>query len=61
MRGPRTWILTGSFVAELEHARRWPREHWRLAFRGQLRAVFDADAELIVDRMRAAAASAAQA
>jgi EVE domain len=40
---------------ELEHVRKWPAEHWRLAFQGQLRTVSDADAELLLDRLRAAA------
>lgn len=39
-------------VPELEHARKWPAEHWHLAFQGQLRAVSAADAELIERRMR---------
>jgi EVE domain len=40
---------------ELEHARKWPPEHWRLAFQGQLRTVSDADAELLERRIRAGA------
>jgi predicted RNA-binding protein len=40
---------------ELEHARKWPAENWTLAFQGQLRAVSDADAELIERAMRTAA------
>jgi hypothetical protein len=39
-------------VGDLEHARKWPAEHWQLAFQGQLRAVSDADARLIEHRMR---------
>ena len=38
----------------LEHTRKWPAEHWTLAFQGQLRSVSDADARLIEERMRAA-------
>jgi hypothetical protein len=38
---------------ELEHTRKWPAEHWRLAFQGQLRTISDADARLLMDRMRA--------
>jgi predicted RNA-binding protein len=34
-------------VAELEHARKWPAEHWQLAFQGQLRTISDADAARI--------------
>ena len=41
-------------AGELEHVRKWPAEHWTLAFQGQLRTVSDADARLIERRMRAA-------
>ena len=41
-------------AAELEHVRKWPTEHWPLAFQGQLRTVFDTDGRLIEARMRAA-------
>jgi predicted RNA-binding protein len=43
--------LTG----ELEHVRRWPAEHWHLAFQGQLRKVSEADARLLERRIREAA------
>jgi predicted RNA-binding protein len=46
-------------VGELEHARKWPAEHWHLAFQGQLRTVSEADAELLERRIRAAAPAAA--
>ena len=39
---------------ELEHVRKWPAEHWTLAFQGQLRPISDADARTIEMRMRAA-------
>jgi hypothetical protein len=42
-------------VGELEHARKWPAEHWQLAFQGQLRTVSDADARLLERRLREAA------
>ena len=48
------WIDAEELKAELEHVRKWPPEHWRLAFQGQLRAVSDADADLLADRLRAA-------
>jgi hypothetical protein len=44
---------------DLEHVRKWPAEHWKLAFQGQLRTVSEADAELLLDRMRAAAGAPA--
>jgi len=40
-------------VGDLEHARKWPAEHWQLAFQGQLRAIVDADAELLRGRLGA--------
>lgn len=40
---------------ELEHIRKWPPEHWKLAFQGQIRAVSEHDAELLMARMHAAA------
>jgi hypothetical protein len=39
--------------------RKWPAEHWHLAFQGQLRTVPDADAELLTERIRAGARAAA--
>jgi predicted RNA-binding protein len=42
-------------AGELEHVRKWPAEHWTLAFQGQLRTVCDADADLLLHRLRAAA------
>jgi predicted RNA-binding protein len=46
-------------AADLEHVRKWPAEHWQLAFQGQLRTVSDADAALLAGRLRAAAPAAA--
>jgi predicted RNA-binding protein len=46
---------------ELEHVRKWPLEHWQLAFQGQLRTVSDADAELLERRIRAASGAGAAA
>ena len=42
-------------AGELEHVRRWPAEHWHLAFQGQLRTVSAADAGLLERRIREAA------
>lgn len=52
----RAWIPAESLADQLEHIRKWPREHWKLAFQGQLRTVGDADAELLTERLAAAAA-----
>jgi hypothetical protein len=46
-------------AGRLEHVRKWPAEHWHLAFQGQLRAVSNADADLLDSRIRAGAGAAA--
>lgn len=52
------WIPAEGLVDQLEHIRKWPREHWKLAFQGQLRVVSDADTEVLCARLGAAAAAA---
>jgi predicted RNA-binding protein len=49
------FIPAEELAAELEHVRKWPAEHWQLAFQGQLRAVGEADAELLRYRICSAA------
>jgi hypothetical protein len=49
------WVPAEDLRHDLEHVRKWPSEHWTLAFQGQLRTVSDADAALLMERMRAAA------
>ena len=46
-------------AGDLEHVRKWPAEHWQLAFQGQLRTVTDADAHLLGRAIREAALAAA--
>jgi hypothetical protein len=46
-------------AGDLEHVRKWPAEHWQLAFQGQLRTVSEADAEVLERRLRRAAPAAA--
>jgi predicted RNA-binding protein len=43
-------------VRELEHIRKWPAEHWQLAFQGQLRTISEVDAKLLRQRLGEAAA-----
>lgn len=50
----RTWILTGS---PENHAA--TGSHWTLAFPGQIRVVSEYDADLLLERMSAAAAARA--
>jgi hypothetical protein len=52
---PDAWVPAESLATELEHVRKWPAEHWKLAFQGQIRAVSEADAALLVERMETAA------
>ena len=49
------FVPAADLAGELEHVRRWPAEHWQLAFQGQLRTVSAADADLLEARIRAAA------
>jgi hypothetical protein len=49
------FVAAESLVEELEHVRKWPLEHWHLAFQGQLRTVSAADAQLLRERIEAAA------
>lgn len=53
------WVPAESLKEDLEHIRKWPAEHWKLAFQGQLRTVSDADAAVLMDRLQAASGVAA--
>jgi hypothetical protein len=53
------FVPAADFVGQLEHMSKWPADHWQLAFQGQLRAVSDADAELLMRRISRAAPAAA--
>jgi predicted RNA-binding protein len=55
----RDFVPAEELAGELEHVRKWPAEHWQLAFQGQLRTVSAADAELLEQRIRAGARAAA--
>jgi hypothetical protein len=46
------FVPATDLAARLEHVRKWPAEHWHLAFQGQLRTVSDADAELLEEGLR---------
>ncbi len=50
------WVPAESLADELQHVRKWPREHWTLAFQGQIRSVSDHDAQVLLARMAPAAA-----
>jgi len=53
------WIPAETLADELDHVAKWPREHWTLAFQGQIRPVSDDDAQLLLDRLAAAAGAPA--
>ncbi len=55
---PEEWVPAEGLAPRLEHVRKWPAEHWKLAFQGQIRAVSDADAQLLVRALAGAAARA---
>ncbi len=44
---------------ELEHVRKWPAEHWHLAFQGQLRTISEHDTGLLERRIADAARAGA--
>ena len=45
------FVPAESLVTELEHVRKWPPDHWHLAFQGQLRTIGEADARLLRERL----------
>ena len=51
------FVPAEELVTELEHIRKWPPDHWHLAFQGQLRTIAEADADLLRERMAARTAS----
>ena len=53
------WVPAEALVGELEHTRKWPRKHWRLAFQGQIRPVSTHDAAVLSKRMQARAGARA--
>jgi predicted RNA-binding protein len=52
------FVPAEELAGELEHVRKWPAEHWHLAFQGQLRTVGEADARILRERIDAAAVAA---
>ena len=51
------WLPAELVKDDLEHIKKWPAEHWKLAFQGQLRIVSEHDTALLLDRMQALAAT----
>jgi len=53
------FVPAEELVTELEHVRKWPLDHWHLAFQGQLRTVGDADAALLREHLSSKVAAGA--
>lgn len=53
------FVPAEDLIDDLDHAQKWPRDHWHLAFQGQLRTINDDDLELIRGAMEGALAGAA--
>jgi hypothetical protein len=53
------WLPAETVKEELEHIRKWPAEHWKLAFQGQLRTISERDADVLLEAMRARVAAGA--
>jgi hypothetical protein len=49
------FIPAEELASDLEHVRKWPPQHWQLAFQGQLRPIGPGDALLLRNRIEAAA------
>src|SRR3954468_17744150 len=49
--GEADWVPAEQLAGELDHVRKWPAEHWTLAFQGQLRSVTDHDAAVLLERL----------
>ena len=52
------FVPAEELATELEHVRKWPPDHWHLAFQGQLRTIGQADAKLLRERLTSATAPA---
>ncbi|HEY7266231.1 MAG TPA: EVE domain-containing protein [Solirubrobacterales bacterium] len=53
------FVPAEELVTDLEHIRKWPPDHWHLAFQGQLRTIGEADARLLRERLGARTAARA--
>jgi predicted RNA-binding protein len=53
--GEDDFVPAAELAQQLEHVRKWPEEHWHLAFQGQLRTISYEDAQVIGRALRDAA------
>jgi hypothetical protein len=47
------WLPAERLARSLEHIRKWPAEHWKLAFQGQIRAISETDTATLMAEMHA--------
>jgi predicted RNA-binding protein len=52
------FVPAEELATELDHVRKWPPDHWHLAFQGQLRTIGEADARLLRERLQSQTAAA---
>jgi predicted RNA-binding protein len=52
------FVPAEELATELEHVRKWPPDHWHLAFQGQLRTIGEHDAALLRERLSSKAVRA---
>jgi hypothetical protein len=45
------WLPAETVKDELDHIKKWPSEHWKLAFQGQIREISQKDAKLLMAEM----------
>ena len=53
------YVPASSLVEHMEYARKWPPQHWRLAFQGNVHVLPEKDFDLIEQTMKEAAATPA--
>jgi hypothetical protein len=53
------FVPAEDLAPELEHVRKWPADHWHLAFQGQLRIISEADASVLRERLSTTTAASA--
>jgi predicted RNA-binding protein len=57
---PDQYLDVKEIAPRMQYPRKWPPEHWRLAFQGNLHRIPQEDYELIVSEMRAAVGARAR-
>jgi EVE domain len=54
------WLPAEDLAGTLEHVRKWPPEHWKLAFQGQIREFCAHDADALMDGLQQRAMTGAR-